>query len=127
VTNPCACQFLGFYFNVVKAVVRNKICKALIKPKIVPPFHSNEVAKPVMREFMRNYYSQPGVFASIHLFSKQELIIEGNKRRVFHRTKVKLRTVNLIVFAKGIGIAKEALVKYHCLIRYLINEFFELF
>ncbi len=32
-----------------------KLCETLVKPKIIPPFHGNIVAKPVMGELMCHY------------------------------------------------------------------------
>lgn len=65
-------------------MVRNEGGKGLVEPEIVPPLHSDKVAKPVMRKFMTDDRSKGKHFAISDFFFEEAVIPKDDSACIFH-------------------------------------------
>ena len=92
--------------------IRDIISKALIQPKIIPPFHSNQIAKPMMCKFMRNSISKLKLCFYWYFLLKDILIIMCNNCCILHCSPFIFMSKYLIILIKWIWIAKEFLEEF---------------
>ena len=50
--NPMCLEIFNFR-SLIQSNEGHESCKALIKPKVVPPFHGNQIAEPHMSKFVK--------------------------------------------------------------------------
>lgn len=96
--------------------------KALIKPQIIPPFHRNQIPKPMMRHLMHN-----SIPKTDHLLSRDRIlenvqVIQSYNPCILHRSPFVLMSKNLIIFAKGVWISEIFLEKFHGFVSHLLDE-----
>ena len=113
---------LNIPFNLFKAVMTHKICKALIKPKIIPPFHCDKISKPMMRQLMRYSISQNQHIFIRDFFFKDLSIIKCDNTCIFHCSSFVIMSKYLIVFIKGIRNSKEFFEEFKTFNSDLENE-----
>lgn len=99
--------------NLLKAEIADEISKALIKPEIIPPFHSHKIAKPVMRQLMRNGIAKLEHPLIGNLLLEHIQVIKSNDTGILHRTPLVLVSEDLLVLVEGERIAEEGLVEFH--------------
>ena len=99
----------------VDSHVLHHIGKRLIKPQVIPPFHGNKVAKPLVRKLVRN-----NVCHTLLVWQRAVVGVEqhvrltiGNQTPVFHRTRRKIGQRNLVGMLKRIGCVVKIFVKVY--------------
>ena len=97
--------------------------KGLVQPQIAPPFHGDQVAEPHVRQFVQNRVTAAFIEVTRHLGGEYVLVAECHAPRVFHGPHVVFGAEYLIVFAKGIGHAKVAMVPVKTLLGLLEDAF----
>jgi len=100
-------------FDFLEAEVRYKICKALIEPKVIPPLHGDQVAEPVVCEFVRDGVGKRQEAFSGHFFLEEIEVVEGHYSSVFHGSPLVLVGKDLIVLIEGEGEVEEGLEEPH--------------
>ena len=78
--------------------------KAFIEPNVVPPLHGNQIAKPLVRHFVRNYAGNFFLQSNRSLFfvDQQNHFPERNASGIFHRACGKIRQANQVQLSIGI-------------------------
>lgn len=99
--------------DILKCIMRYIISETFIKPEIIPPYHSNEVTKPVMRQLMSKSYCKFKIVILCWVFKQQFLLIVCHKPSIFHCPVSKISHKNLVIFLEGEKLRKVKLVKIH--------------
>ncbi len=68
---------------------RHPCREAFVEPDIVPPFHGDEIAEPLVRHFVRNYASDVflEIDRSLLFVNQQDYFPESDATRVLHRAR----------------------------------------
>ena len=90
--------------------------EGLVEPQIVPPLHGDQVTEPHMRQFVEDGVCAALILIVRGLGSKDVLIADGDAPGIFHRAGIELWHENLVVFAKGVGETKIAVVEIKALL-----------
>ncbi|MCY1538699.1 hypothetical protein D9M68_742520 [compost metagenome] len=80
---------IPFGMECIDGNILHKGCKTFIKPKVIPPLHSDQITKPLMREFMSNNRGDIMFTcnASGSWIGKKGNFAVRNEAPVFHRTR----------------------------------------
>ena len=70
--------------NLVHRVEAHIVCKTLIEPEIVPPFHCDEVAKPAMCDLVQHCFGKVDHHLLVLLFFENVLAIEYQQTWILH-------------------------------------------
>lgn len=93
--------------------VTDVVSKTFIQPKVIPPFHSYQVSKPMMSKLMRNRIGELELGLSWNSILPNVPIVMSNNSRIFHGTPLVLMCENLIILVESILVSKEFLEKLH--------------
>ena len=100
-----------FWKNMVSAIVFHNGSKRLVEPEVIPPFHGDEVAKPLVREFVSDGECDRFLGGKRRIFGAKQLRLAiGNKTPVFHGARLKVRNSNLVELLEWIGRLEEIFV-----------------
>ena len=99
--------------DLFEAEMGDEICEAFVKPEIVPPFHGDQIAEPVMGQLMRD-----GIGKGQHPFGGDFFlphieVIESDDPRVLHCPPLVLMRKHLVIFGEGELVPKELLEELH--------------
>lgn len=95
-------ESFAFYVALGKVEVADELSKWFIEPEVIPPFHGDEISKPMVGEFVCNNNSEVGDSGWVNLFLENVGIVEGNAASIFHGTHIELRTEDLIVLGEWV-------------------------
>lgn len=98
------------------------LCEALVKPEIIPPFHGNQIAKPMMRHLMHNRIAEPNHLLNWNRILKYIQIIKSHNACILHGPPFVLMRKYLIILTKRIRIPEIVLKKLHRFICHFLNE-----
>ena len=79
----------------------------LVEPQIVPPAHRDQVAEPLMGEFVDHCPGAGGALGPRGLAAEQERIAEGDAARVLHGPGVEVGDEGLVIVAEGVPLAEN--------------------
>lgn len=99
--------------NEALAQIAHEVSKAFIEPKIVPPLHGHQVAKPHVCQLMDNHMAHSWHLVwSWLLNSEDQLVTVGNYSWILHSSYGKLRTYYCVIFTPWSIDLEKALVKF---------------
>ena len=87
--------------------------KTFVEPEIVPPFHGDQISKPVMGQLMDNRICEGEQPFLRHFVLEEIKIVEGDKSSILHGSPLVLMCKNLVIFGEGVLIAKIFLEEIH--------------
>ena len=85
------------------AVVADEFSETFIEPEIVPPFHGNQVAEPLMGNFVSYDVGSHCVHVLGDLLLPDETIVIDDESWVFHSTHVIFSGEDSIALSEGVG------------------------
>mmetsp|Transcript_59990 Transcript_59990/g.121809 ORF Transcript_59990/g.121809 Transcript_59990/m.121809 type:complete len:360 (+) Transcript_59990:447-1526(+) len=97
----------------IRAKGLHPIGEALVQPKVIPPLHRHQVAKPLMRQFMRNDRTNPVLLCGRHgaFIAKERDLPIGHQAPVFHGASREIRDCNHVHLWQRIRNTKELVVE----------------
>jgi len=104
---------LAVVLYLLQAVVRDEVGEALVEPEVVPPLHGDQVAEPVVRQFVRDGVGEGEQPVGGHLLLENVEVVEGHDGCVLHGAPLVLVREHLVVLVEGVGVAEEGLEEPH--------------
>ena len=102
---------LIFWEDVVGGIIFHDGSERFVEPEVVPPFHGDEVAKPLVREFVGDGESGGFFGGDGRGFVAEELgFAVGDKPPVFHGASLKVGDGDLVEFFKRVFDLEEVFV-----------------
>lgn len=92
--------------------VRDGVGEGLVEPEVVPPFHRDQIAEPLMGDLVSNcveYVLLP--VASEVLVSLNVVVVVGDASHILHGTHGVVRTEDTVELVEGIGSVEDLFVK----------------
>ena len=91
----------GLIFDILVGVLAqtgHKCGERLVEPEVIPPNHSDQVAEPLMRDFVHDHVLEPEFPGPCGLCLEQNHFGIGDAPHVFHGAEVILRADNVVHF-----------------------------
>lgn len=109
-------------FNFLKAEVADIFCETLIEPQIIPPAHGDQIAKPMVGEFVDNCIAETQHPLCRDRILEDIQVIESDDASIFHGAPFVLVSKHLVVFGKWIWIPEVTFEELHRLAGHLFNK-----
>jgi len=87
--------------------------KTFVKPQIIPPFHSYQIAKPMVGHFMYDCITKTDHLLCRNWIFKNVQIIKSHNTCILHCSPLVLMGEDLVILVEGVGVAEIVLEMLH--------------
>src|ERR1700674_3815103 len=95
---------IPFWLPRLDGLTRHPCCETFVQPNVVPPFHGDKIAKPLVSHLMGNYGGNGflQIDRALLLVDQENDFTKGDTTRILHSARGKIRQTYEIKFSVGI-------------------------